>query len=327
MRVVVADPMHEAGIDMLRELHDVRLFKADEADACAQAVLDADAVVVRTFKFDELLLERCTRLQAVVKHGAGVDNIDVDAATRLGIVVANSGDANAQSVAEASVTLMLAALRHVPEMHRVVTEGRYAERWNVLLEGVGAKTLGIIGFGNIGRRVARMCAAGFDMNVLAFDPKVDAGTMSAAGVRKAVSLESLLEQSDVVSIHASLGASARCLLGREQIALMKPTAVLVNTARGGIVDEQALAEALRENRIWAAGLDVLEQEPPMLDNPLLALSNVVLMPHVGGATEATRRLMATRSASAVIAVLDGRRPDYLLNVESWSKRRHGAGSA
>ncbi len=321
LNVVVADPMHEAGIQALSEHHKVSSFQPGQREACMDAIAQADAVVVRTFEIRTALLERSPRLKAVVKHGAGVDNIDIPAATRLGIVVANSGDANAQSVAEASVTLMLSALRRIPQMHQVVTTGHYADRWKIMLEGAGGKTLGIIGFGNIGRRVARMCAAGFDMQVLAYDPFLTARQIEAAGARKVDTLEQLLQEADIVSIHASLAEDSRCLIGGQELARMKKTAVLVNTSRGGVVDEAALAQALASNQLYAAGLDVFETEPPSPDNPLFALPNVVLMPHVGGATESTRRLMAMRSAQAVIATLAGTAPEFFLNPTVWAKRR------
>ena len=311
-RVVIADPIHEDGVRMLAERFDVLAFKPSERQACTAAVREADAVVVRTFVVDAPLMAQAPRLRAICKHGAGVDNIDIPAATARGIMVANSGDANAQSVAEATVSLMLAALRKTPQMHRAMTEGRYDVRWGLLLEGICGKTLGVVGFGNIGRRVARMCRHGFDMNVLVFDPFLSAEEVAAQGAT-AVSLEHLLQAADVVSLNAGMKHGARPLIDAPALALMKPSAVIVNTARGGLIDEDALADALRCGRLYGAGLDVLAQEPPAPDHPLFALDNVVLSPHVGGATSSARRLMATRAAEAVIAILSGQPPEFGLN--------------
>lgn len=319
--VVVADPMHAAGIDLLQSRFEVSVFDPQRKDACRAAIESAEAVVVRTFEVRQPLLDRAPKLRAIVKHGAGVDNIDIERASELGIVVANSGDANAGSVAEASVTLMLAALRRVPEMHRVVTGGRYDERWRILLRGMHGMTLGIVGFGNIGRRVARICRAGFETRVLAYDPFLSDAQVASEGAERVADLDQLLANSDIVSIHASLASASKCLIGAAELARMKPTAIIVNTARGGVVDERALASALAEGRLYAAGLDVFEFEPPPTDNPLFALPNVVLMPHVGGATEATRRLMAERSAEAVAAILEGQRPEFGLNLDHWDRRR------
>ncbi|GAA4338482.1 hypothetical protein GCM10023144_35610 [Pigmentiphaga soli] len=324
LKVVVADPMHEAGIDMLRREFDVEVFSPAQSEARAAAVEQADAVIVRTFEVRAELMDRAPRLAAIVKHGAGVDNIDVAAATERGIVVANSGDANAPSVAEASVCLILAALRHTTRMHRAVVEGRYDIRWGLLLEGISGKTLGVVGFGNIGRRVAAMCRDGFGMKVLAYDPFLSAGQVAEHGAAKAERLEDLLREADVVSLHASLSSQSHYLIGAPEIALMKRSAVLVNTARGGVVDEAALAAALSEGRLFAAGLDVYEHEPPGPDNPLFKLDNVVLSPHIGGATESARQLMATRAAEAALRALHGDAPEFWLNPQVVRRAFHGA---
>ena len=261
------------------------------------------------------------RLKVIAKHGAGVDNIDLPAATARGIVVANVPGGNADAVAEAAVALMLATLRRVPEVHGHVVGGRYSARWTLRFGQLSERTLGLIGIGNVGARVAKICAHGFNMKVLAYDPALSRPEVEARGAEKVDDLNTLLGLADVVSLHVPLTSATFHLIGREALQAMKPTAILVNTARGPLVDEAALAEALAERRISGAGLDVFETEPPAPDNPLLQLANVVLSPHTAGSTEAADRTLAVASADIVVAVLSGRQPSGLLNPDVWEKRR------
>ncbi|MEI7496430.1 MAG: hydroxyacid dehydrogenase [Betaproteobacteria bacterium] len=312
-RVIVADPMHEDGLALLKEKFHVEVFQPSQKAECREAIKYADAVIVRTFVIDSDLLGRALSLKAIVKHGAGVDNINIPEATARGITVANSGDANAESVAEATVSLMFAALRRTNQMHRAMVEGNYDIRWNLLLEGISGKTLGIVGLGNIGRRVARMCRDGFGMSIIALDPFLTKEDMKVERVIKVESLDELLQKSDIVSLNSGMKHGDKALIGAHELSLMRKHAVIVNTARGGMIDELALAQSLSQGQIYGAGLDVLSQEPPDANHPLLKLDNVVLAPHIGGATSSARRLMATRSAEAVINILGGQTPQFPLN--------------
>jgi D-3-phosphoglycerate dehydrogenase len=261
------------------------------------------------------------RLRVIAKHGAGVDNIDIPAATARGIVVASVPGGNADAVAEATVTMMLAALRRVPAVHAMVVGGRYAARWDLQYEQLLDRTLGLVGIGNIGARVARICAGGFRMRVLAYDPALPTAAVRERGAEKVECLETLLKQSDAVSLHLPLTPETRHVIGAAELAAMKPTAVLVNAARGPLVDELALAEALHEGRIGGAALDVFEEEPPCADNPILTAPNVVLSPHTAGNTVEAARSLALASADIAIAVLSGRKPEGFLNPEVWERRR------
>jgi D-3-phosphoglycerate dehydrogenase len=228
---------------------------------------------------------------------------------------------NADAVAEATVGLMLATLRRVPEVHRLVVTGGYAARFKLQFGQLFGRTLGLVGIGNIGARVARICAGGFRMRVLAYDPGLSATAIAERGAEKVADLPSLLAAADIVSLHLPLGETTRHLIGRAELAGMKPSAILVNAARGPLVDETALAAALRDGQIAGAGLDVLEVEPPLPDNPLFAAPNVVLSPHTAGNTVEAARQLALASAEIVIAVLSGKKPEGLLNPEVWDRRR------
>jgi D-3-phosphoglycerate dehydrogenase / 2-oxoglutarate reductase len=320
-RVFIPDPIHADGIARLAEHFVVAEPLPGDAAAHRHGFAEADATIVRNITVDKTVLDAAPRLKVIAKHGAGVDNIDMAAATARGIVVANVPGGNADAVAEATVALMLAALRRVPEVHRLVVTGGYNARFTLQFGQLFGRTLGLVGIGNIGARVARICARGFNMRVLAYDPVLSAPAIAERGAEKVDDLASLLAAADVVSLHLPLNEKTRHLICAAELAAMKPTAILVNAARGPLVDEDALAEALRAERIAGAGLDVLEVEPPAPDNPLLQLANVVLSPHTAGNTVDAARQLALASADIVIAVLSGRRPEGLLNHEAWERRR------
>jgi len=257
-------------------------------------------------------------LRAVSNMAVVCDNINVPAATVRNILVCNTPGLLAETTADLAWSLIAAAARPIPEADRHLRAGRWKSRSPQLMLGqdICGSTLGIIGLGCIGQAVARR-AKGFDMRILYADlaPKPDAE--EALGVRFA-ELHELLRESDIVSIHTPLTDRTHHLIGARELALMKPSAVLVNTARGTVVDGRALADALREGRIFAAGLDLFESKPPALDDPLLQLDNCVVLPHIGSASVDTRTPMATMAADGLLAALEGRRPPYLVNPEAFS---------
>lgn len=310
--VYIVDPIHPAGAERIAAAHDVITPAQGSDDPRIGATT---IIVVRTTDLPEALLARMPGLRLIVKHGAGVDNIPIPYATGRGVLVANTpGGNNSTAVAEGAVTLMLAVLRRVREMDAVVRENRWDERWKTRLADLTDARVGLIGFGRIARYTARICGAGFGAEIAAFDPMLPADAIRAAGAEP-MDLPALLGWADVLSIHVPLTEGTRNLIGRDELAMMRGHAVLVNTARGGIIDEEALADALRENRIGGAGIDVFEHEPPRPDNPLFALPNIVLGPHVAGVTEASMKGMATACADVIDTVLAGERPATLLNPE------------
>jgi glyoxylate reductase len=264
---------------------------------------------------DELLDAAGPDLVIVANYAVGFDNIDVAACTRRGVLVSNTPDVLTETTADLTWALMLAAARRVPEGDRFLRSGQ-AWIWGpemMLGQDVYGKVLGIVGYGRIGRAVARR-ASGFGMQVLYHDPAVPAAE-AGSGVEPA-ELDDLLGRADFVALHVNLTPETRHLINAERLARMKNTAVLVNAARGPIIDEAALAEALERGQLFAAGLDVFEREPEV--HPRLRESpRAVLVPHLGSATVQTRDAMGMLAVDNVLAALDGRRPPTLLNPEAW----------
>lgn len=310
--VYIVDPIHPAGAARIAAGHEVITPEQGTGDP---RIAECSIIVVRTTELPEALIAGMPKLRLIVKHGAGVDNIPIPFATSRGVMVANTpGGSNSTAVAEGAVTLMLAVLRRVREMDAVVRENRWSERWQTRLADLTGANVGLIGFGRIARLTAKICGAGFAAEIAACDPMLSPEDIRAAGASP-MDLAELLAWSDVISVHVPLTPATRNLIGAEQLALMKPGSVIVNTSRGGIIDEAALAEALLHERIGGAGIDVFEREPPAADNPLFALPGVVLAPHVAGVTEASMKGMALACADVIDTVLAGGRPVTLLNPE------------
>lgn len=269
-----------------------------------------------TERVDRNLLEATPRLKVVANMAVGFDNIDVTECTRRGIVVTNTPGVLTETTADLAFALILATARRIPEADRYLHQGQWKTWSPMLLTGVDVHeaTLGIVGLGRIGEAVARR-ARGFSMRVLYANRSARPEVEDALGIERR-SLDELLKSSDFVSIHVPLNDSTRHLVGERELALMKPTAVLVNTSRGPVVDEDALYRALKERRIFGAGLDVFETEPVGSDNPLLELDNVVLLPHIGSASIATRTKMAVMAATNLVEVLSGQRPQNPVNPEA-----------
>lgn len=270
-------------------------------------------VCLLTDRVDRALLDAVPELEFVSSMSVGVDHIDVQALSERGIPLGNTPGVLVDTTADCAFALLLAAARRLGEADRFVRHGQWmaGNAWSPDFftgKDVSGATLGLVGLGAIGRAVARR-AAGFGMRVLAWNRS----PVEAPGIEM-VKLEDLLGQSDFVSVHVALAAGTRNLLDAQKIALMKPGAVLVNTARGGIVDERALAEALSDGRLFAAGIDVFEQEPVPGDNPLLGLANVVATPHIGSATRQTRARMADMAVDNALAALAGRAMPCCVNA-------------
>jgi len=283
---------------------------ADE-DGLIANLREADVVIVAAAQITRRVLESLPRCRAVVRYGIGLDNVDVAAATDRGIVVAHVLDFCTEEVSNHALALMLALARRLLPIHRDAAAGLWRQPQAWTLAPIHGETLGLVGFGNIGRSVAGKARA-FGMRLLAYDPYGDAKAAEELGVRL-VPLGELLAESDYVSLHAPLTPQTRHLIGAAELAAMKPTAVLINTARGPVVDEAALVEALTSGRIAGAGLDVFEEEPLAADNPLCRLENVVLTPHVASVSPEAMRLLREEVGRAAADVLRGRWPKYVAN--------------
>ena len=293
----------------------VPVFARDER-TYAEALSDMDAVIggLHVGVTAEVIaaLRRC---KVIASPGVGVDRIDVEAATAAGIPVTNVPDVFTEEVADQAILLLLAANRKLLYCHEMATSGRWEQAFGGLgsMPRVCGSTLGLVAFGRIARAVARR-ARGFGMRVLAYDPLVGPEVMAEHGVESRP-LEALLAEADFVSAHAPHGAGTHHLLGEAQFRLMKPSAIFVNTGRGKVVDEPGLIRALEEGWIAGAGLDVLEEEPPAPDNPLLRMPNVVVTPHMASYSNESNVERRRRVGQEVAAVLSGRRPLNVVNPE------------
>jgi D-3-phosphoglycerate dehydrogenase len=306
-RVLVADPLAENGLALLRR--HLEVVVAPDGETLQETIGQSDALVVRSrTRVTADLLDHGSRLRLVARAGIGVDNVDVDAATRRGILVINAPSGNVRSTAEHTLALLFALARRVVSADRAVREGA----WKAGYEGtqLAAKQLGVIGVGKVGRTVASLAQA-LGMRVVAYDPYLSAQVWTALGLRQ-TSLDDLLASSDVVTLHVPLTEETRTLLGPAELARMKPGAYLVNCARGGLVDEGALARSLAEGRLGGAALDVFAQEP-LQDSPLLAAPNLILTPHVAASTREAQAQVATDIAEQVVDFFSGRPVAYPIN--------------
>jgi D-3-phosphoglycerate dehydrogenase len=304
-------PEEHAQVDRYLRSHGIEpVYQRCPTEADLIAVLsEIDGLICSTDPVTARVLETAPRLKVIVRTGVGYDTIDVQAASARRIPVCITPGANRISVAELTIALMLSLARSLPHHLDLVQSGGWKSTMGTELAG---KTLGIVGLGQIGKAVAQRARA-FEMRVLATDPYPDLDFAEAYEI-VFTSLEQLLDESDFVSLHLFLNEQNRHLMNAERLALMKPTACLINTARGGIVDGTALFDALQSKRIAGAALDVMDPEPPG-DSPLLSLPNVLITPHIGAATVEYRERSAQMAADAVIAALRGERPANPVNLE------------
>ena len=303
--------LKEAGHEVIHNPHG-RPMTAEEL---APLLAEADACGAGVDDFSAPAFARADRLKVIVKHGAGIDNIDVAECTRRGIVVANVPGANAEAVADMSFALMLAVARRVPLGDRTTKAGQWINTYGVDVHGA---TLGLLGMGRIGKAVA-LRGRGFEMRVLAYDPYFDEEFAAEHGVERAASLEQVMKEADFVSVHMPLNERTQGIIDAEKIALMKPTAIIVNTARGAIIDEDALAVALVEGRIFGAGLDVYAAEPPT-NSRLLRCERTVTMPHNSSNTTGALLGMGNGVTDAILAVFGGERPQHCVNPEVYDAK-------
>lgn len=267
---------------------------------------------------DAALIARAPTLLAACSTGAGYDVIDVEACTAAGIIVCHQSGTNKEAVAEHALGMMLALSKKFAQADKALRRGGGQDRFALTGRDIRGKTLGIVGLGQIGSRLAELCRGLFAMTVLACDPYLSAEEIARRGAAKAA-LEELLERSDFVSVHVPRTAETMGMFGAAQFARMKPSAFFIQTARGGIHDEAALAAALAEGRIAGAGLDVFLKEPPPPDHPLLAFDNVIASPHIAGITEEALHDMALGAAEQWIAIFRGEVPPRLVNPEAWPR--------
>jgi D-3-phosphoglycerate dehydrogenase len=306
--------MHESGLQLLREAGELRMASALDPATLRREVVGADALIIRTGGvIDAALLDRGKDLQVVGRHGVGYDQIDVDAATAHGIQVVYTPGANTQSVAEHVFALMIGVSKHFTPMTAELIAGHYHARTSMTGREIAGKTIGIVGFGRIGRRVGEIAHLGFGMKVLYNDIVDPPEEVERRCAGRRMGLRELLATSDYVTLHVPLDSSTRRMINAETLALMRPDAILINASRGPVVDEPAVAAALDAGRLWGYGADVFTVEPPEAGHPLIGRRDVLLTPHSAAQTEEALRNMATTIAQEVLGVLNGDVPHYPVN--------------
>ncbi len=318
---------NEIYVDILRARPDVRLdrLENDTAEEISGPILAAAHAyqigaardeLARHFHVDQDLLRQAPNLLIVSSNGAGYDPVDVEACTAAGVLVVNQSGGNANSVAEHALGMMLTLSKRILESDRALRRDPKVNRNALMGTEAQGKTIGIVGLGHVGRRIAALCNGLLGMKVLAYDPYLTSDEMAARGGEK-VELDELLRRPDYVSINCPLTKESRGMIGAREFASMQPHAYFITTARGFIHDEAALLEALRDKRIAGAGLDVWSKEPPPADHPLLQFDNVLASPHTAGVTKEARINMGRIAAEQMLEALDGKRPPRIINPEVW----------
>ena len=322
-RCLIVQPIHPAGVQCLEDAGVEAVFaSAPDMAVVIDEIAGAHALITRNAGLSRQAMEAAPELRVIGNHGIGTDRIDTQAAETLGLPIVFTPYGNMQSVAEHAIALMLAVARLVPAADRSVRSGNRQFRYRHSFQELAQKRLGIVGFGRIGRRTAEIARTAFDMEILVHAPSLQANVVAAAGACKIDDLRELMAQADVVSLHLPLRPSTRGLIDAAAMDRLREHAILVNTSRGGVIDEPALLELLKYGRIAGAGLDVLVDDPVPSNSPFLDFDNVVLAPHLGGTTEQALERTALQVAAQVIDVLAGRTPPHLVNPDMWQHRRH-----
>jgi len=320
-KILLQTPLHPDSLALLQKAEVVGPI-LEPRDALV-ALRDCHALIVAAhWHITGDVMDSAPLLRVVGRPGIGLDNIDLAAATARGVVVVHTPDAPTESTAQHAAALILALSKRLKEADNALRKHGLEIRGDYLGVELRSKTLAVIGLGRIGSRVAEIFRAAFQMRVLGYDPYVDAARAAQLGVELRRNLHDVLREADVVTLHPALTSETRHLIGAAELAVIKPTAILVNVSRGPVVDEAALLAALREKRIAGAGLDVFDPEPPARDNPLFDLDNVIVTPHIGSWTHDGTRAMSVGVAENVMSVLRGERPATgLANPEVWGNRR------
>lgn len=314
-KVLIVQPIHESGMKIFDDRFEVRVAPDPAVETVKREIKGVEGVIVRTAPFTREIIEAADRLKVIARHGVGVDNIDVRAATERGILVINTPEANAVSVAEHTITAIGALAKRMLPMDRATRRGDWEVRNEYQAVDLDGKVLGLVGIGRIGTMVARKAAAAFNMRVIGYDPYVQPEVAASNGITLYTDLDRVFREADVVSLHTPLTPETRGLVNEARLALMKNSAFLINFSRGGVVDEEALYKALKKGLIAGAALDVFEEEPPPPNHPLFELDNVLLSPHSAALTRECVVRMATGAARGVVEVLSGKRPQFVVNPE------------
>ncbi|OBW91083.1 phosphoglycerate dehydrogenase [Gallibacterium genomosp. 3] len=320
-KVVISHRLHDDGMAVL-EKGNVKISITNDGhpQAMLPELLDADGVIIRIGSIDRETMLQAKNLKAIGRPGVGVDDVDVAAATELGIPVVIAPGANTRSVAEHAFALMFACAKDIVRSDKEMRKGNFAIRSAYKAYELNRKTLALIGYGHIGSILAQMAAA-VGMTIKVYDPYVEQQVIEAKGFIHCSTLEQAITGSEVISIHVPLTAKTRNLISQKEFQLMSPNTILINCARGGVVDEEALVEALTKGTIHSAGLDVFASEPVDPKSPLMQLDNVIVSPHMAGQTKEAASGVATMAAEGVLAVINGERWPYVCNPEAYEHPR------
>lgn len=311
-KILVTDIVHNSGLDYLRDRgYELSYTTSTDEDILTKMIKGCDGVIVRGTRFTERIMASSSKLKVVCKHGVGAENIDLNAAKKLGLRVLNTPVANYISVAEQTMLLILGCAKRFRVMQNASINRDYTIRASIFTDEVYGKTLGLIGFGRIGSALASIAVNGFNMKVIAYDPFLHEES-APEYVQLTKEREKVFKQSDFVSLHLPFNSETQKSVGAKEFEMMKPTAFLINASRGAIVDEVALIKALENNIIAGAGLDVTEFEPPQKDNPLLAMDNVVLTPHNAASTTDAMARMSLHVAQGIDDFFSGRTPQWIV---------------
>jgi len=320
-KILLSQNIHEDAVKYLKD----RGFKliiapSPEDEVVRQYISNADAIIVRTAtKLSRETIFAAGNLKVIARTGAGVDNVDIEAASEKQIPVCNTPEANIESVAEHALAFILSLSKHLFLMDVSVRKNDFAVRNKYLPVDLEEKTLGLLGFGKIGRKVAEKCSNCFGMRIIYYDPYLSNDIVTGFKCGRVNDIDTVFSQSDFISLHMPYTKENHHIIGRELFAKMKPGAFIINTSRGGIIDENALADALSNGVICGAALDVFEDEPPKEDSPLLALDNIILSPHSAALTKESSKRMAMHAAEGVVDVLEGRAPKWVFNRDMTTK--------
>ncbi len=319
-KVVLTHRLHEAGMKLLEGRVTIAITNTGPPREALPELIDADGLIIRIGSIDRQTLKAAEKLKVIGRPGVGVDDVDVAAATELGIPVVIAPGANTRSVAEHALALIFAAAKDILNSDKRTRLGEFSVRNRYRAFELLGKTLGLVGFGNIGRELARMCGA-IGMQVVVYDPFVGPEIIHQQGYGWQRELDQLLRNADVLSLHIPMTDQTRNLIGERELNLMKPDAILINCARGGVIDEKALAQALRERRIHSAGLDVFSSEPLKADSTWVGLDNVIITPHMAGLTREAAAGVSIMAVEGVLAVLNGQRWPHVANPDVYSRPR------
>ena len=312
MKVLVADAINEKGIENLKEVADVTVDTSITPEELVNTIHEYHGIIVRSrTKVTREVIEKADNLKIIARAGVGVDNIDLDVATEKGIMVVNSPESTSITVAEHTMGLLLSMARKLSIADKSVKEGKWEKKRFMGVE-LRNKTLGVIGMGRIGSQVVNRCKA-FEMDAVAYDPYLPEEVATQMGV-ELTDLETVLKKADFITIHVPLTPETKHLISHDEFKIMKDTAFITNCARGGIIDEDALYDALKNNKIGGAALDVYEEEPPAEDSKLFELDNIVLTPHIAASTKEAQRDAAIIVADEIIDLFKGRTPKNVLNM-------------